>query len=220
MRDKRFDECANYRNVFFRTYLVVVCMPLYVGARAEGVSSIEEGRIFLLREDFYRERDLVPTPLEKEHVTHGNERCEIRIASSTMPVACPECRGIFEHSLVQHDYHWMQMAFYCPKHPLSVWLDIFPKADGPDTGWDKTNMLPRRVTKDIEIDDQRLVIDGLIGNAMTARERYRDHVRNVKVVFRLTPQGIKKVSMLPWNSSASLGTLAKIKKKVVSLFLK
>lgn len=116
----------------------------YVKAEVRGVPSIQDGRIFLIDPEMWGEGSLIPPIFPSGSITFDEEKKapEIRLAGENMPAKCPRCATALQHSMLGHNYMWMEMLFVCPKHLDVVWLDISPKANGPETTWDKLNYWP------------------------------------------------------------------------------
>ena len=169
----------------------------YVTARAQGVSSIFEGRIFLLRADCFSEGDLIPSRIEEEIIEYRDEKCVVNVANPQMPVSCPVCEKLFVHNVIQHSPFWMRMSFYCTDHLETQWLDLFPKAEGYSTSWDRTNAMPRYVdrARSVAIDDEKLAIGDLVTNPQTGSDRYAGWTKNSPLAYILTPVGLRKVSL-------------------------
>lgn len=115
---------------------------MYVLAKAEGVACIEKGRLFLVQPTIWGEGSLVPPEFPPGSITlEGWPTPTIRIAGPSMPVRCPACTEPLSATLLGHDNSWMNVLYHCNRHPVVVWLDISPKADGPSTQWDQLNCL-------------------------------------------------------------------------------
>ena len=169
----------------------------FIAVRVEKVSSIFEGRIFLLdRQEHWEEGDLKPDPDEEKHITLEGEPCPVEIAGPDMPVACPECGELLESQILAHTYSWMNMVFTCRAHPKRMWLDSFPKTRFGDTGWDKTNAWPEFIVPGIPIDRDLLAVEGMIVGATSHRDTYNKERKIAPIKFVLTRDGLKKVGVI------------------------
>jgi len=116
----------------------------YVRARAEGIPTIENGRVFFFDtraiEDAKGE-DWKP-PMEMPGLTLKGMPCIEHWASSHMPTHCQHCDKLLEYSVPSHNWYWMTGVFACPDHPHEVWVDTYPKRGG-DTSQDLFNAWPQ-----------------------------------------------------------------------------
>lgn len=117
----------------------------FVAARATGVASIEEGRIFLLVASRYKEGDLKPIFFESTVYGDNGLPYTMHRAGSDMPILC-HCGDILDKGVTPvQTPEWMCLSSLCFKHPYHQWLDFFPKARGPSVNYDFINMFPRYV---------------------------------------------------------------------------
>lgn len=163
----------------------------FVAARATGVPSIEEGRIFLLVPSRYREGDLKPELFESVMYDTDGTAYKVYRAGLDMPVAC-WCGSIFRKTLTPvRSSMWMYMTSSCAEHPYSIWVDYFPKARGPSPVGDFINMFPHYIDS-----GKRFHVDFLeIPNyppvcVFTEGILYRRWVDSAPVEYALTMKGL------------------------------
>lgn len=174
----------------------------FVAARVTGVSSIEEGRIFLLIPSRYREGDL--KPIFFESVMYGDDGIPYTLhrAGSDMPTLCHCGNILFKGITPIYNSMWMCMSSLCMRHPYQRWVDYFPKALGPSSAHDFVNMFPHFIDTHFleEKGKNRLYVDffvdtdGYVLPTLTT-ELYRRWVDSAPVEYALTMKGL--VSLRP-----------------------
>lgn len=193
----------------------------YVAVRTSGIPTIFDGRLFLLNTGncSFADGDLVPPGIEALDLEFDGKPCKVFVADPGMPVGCPTCERLFVHEVIRHTGYWMTMGFYCEKHREQVWVDIFPKADGWDTTWDKTNALPRFIdrAKMVAVDDERLAIGEIILNPETGMDRYRAYMKHAPLRYTLTPKGLREIG-LAGMSKRALRSTGSLMSRCVSFF--
>ena len=172
----------------------------YVRARAEGIPTIENGRIFFFDTRVIEEAEEGEwkPPMEMPAMTLHDKPCIEHWASAHMPMQCQHCNKLMEYSIVSHNWFWMTGIFACPDHPYEVWVDYYPKCTGGDTSWDQRNRYPQYADREKRIpmaSKHELLRHQVIQNEdeiLSLEERWR---RDAPLLFTLTPDGLVPIKV-------------------------
>ena len=168
-----------------------VARPLFVRAVVQGVPTIQDGREFLFSPSAIEDGQTFAPPRELGMSSSGEE-CIVRVAGVDTPAQCPHCGSVLQYAVAGHTWDWMTGVFYCPNHPLEVWVDYYPKRCS-DTSQDSLNAWPQyadRAKKIPMASPQQLLRHQVISNEDEVETELERERRKAPLKYKLTPAGL------------------------------